>query len=91
MSRHRVEGDLFVFCEPSWATTRSREHIRRVERGEVKLGGGVQTAALCGFDLSRGWDNPGDVTADRIERGLAAECNPTCPDCAEAWRALATP
>lgn len=81
---------LYAFCEPSWASTSSREHIRIVERGEVKLGGGIKTSALCGFDLAHGWDLPGDVTAQRVELGLIAECNPTCPDCARIWRATTT-
>lgn len=78
----------FAFCEPVWATVTSREHIRAVVGGVVKYGGGVTEPTLCGFDLARGWDVPSGVTEERVLRGLTAECNPTCRDCARVWAEL---
>ena len=75
----------YAFCEPVWASTSSREHIRVVTDGVLHLGGGIDVPALCGFDLARGWDVPTGVTERRVVRGLSAECNPTCPNCAHEW------
>lgn len=75
----------YAFCEPVWATTSSREHIREVPGDQLKLGGGITEPALCGFDLAGGWDIPTGVTEQRVRRGLNAEANPTCPACANVW------
>lgn len=75
------------FCEPVWATTSSLEHIRLLD-GPRRLGGGIEGVALCGFDLARGWDIQGDVTAERIRRGIGAHANPTCPVCGSLALAL---
>jgi hypothetical protein len=75
----------FAFCEPSWATTRSLEHIREVLGAQLKTGGGIHGTALCGFDIDGGWDIPTTVTEQRVSRGLDAEHNPTCRRCAVAW------
>jgi hypothetical protein len=74
----------YAFCEPVWATTSSRTHIRLVEGGR-KLGGGIDSPALCGFDLARGWDLPRNLDAGVVSRTLDSQCNPTCPACAAAW------
>lgn len=75
----------FAFCEPASATTRSREHIRVVGPEGRRLGGGVLGPALCGFDLRGGWDLGSDVEERRID--TSADVNPTCVECADAWRA----
>lgn len=80
----------YAFCEPSWATTSSREHIREVLDG-LRLGGGITEPALCGADLAGGWDLITPVNTERVRRGLSAECNPTCRDCADLWLAADTP
>jgi hypothetical protein len=78
-----------AFCEPVWASVRSHEHIRVVE-GERRLGGGIEGVALCGVDMSRGWDLLSTVTVDRIERGITAESNPTCRRCGSLAEAILT-
>lgn len=77
----------YAFCEPVWASTSSYEHIRQVPGDALKIGGGIEGPALCGFELRGGWDIPTGVTEQRVRRGLNAECNPTCPKCAALWAA----
>jgi hypothetical protein len=79
----------YAFCEPVWATTRSREHIREVPGDQLKVGGGIDKPALCGFDLAGGWDIPRLIDELAVRRGLRAECNPVCPRCADLWAAAA--
>lgn len=91
MSEHlrprKQPATTLAFCEPSWATPYSSEHIRLLD-GPRRLGGGIKSPALCGFDLANGWDLQGEVTRERIERGIQAETNPTCADCAREALAM---
>lgn len=86
-----MSGERFAYCEPVWATPTSHEHIRMV-KGDLKLGGGIIGWALCGMEMTRGWDLQRPVDPAHFERLLAAQCNPLCPRCAAAADAyLATP
>ncbi len=38
----------FSYCEGSWATANSPWHIRELTAVGKKLGGGIDTASLCG-------------------------------------------
>jgi hypothetical protein len=78
----------FAFCEPSWATTRSRTHIRRVGPEGLRLGGGVPDPALCGAALHHGWDLPTPIDPARLDRLVDWHVNPVCRDCADRWKEL---
>lgn len=80
-------SETYAFCEPSWASTTSREHIRVVQTDGQHFGGGIKNPALCGSDLRGGWDLRTPVEADAVRRGMEAECNPTCAICAGLWLA----
>lgn len=76
----------YAWCEPSWATTTSRIHIREVSDGRLYLGGGIPTPPLCGWTpVIGGWDIPGDVTRERIRDTIYAKVGKTCRSCALAW------
>jgi hypothetical protein len=80
----------YAFCEPSYATSYSREHIRIVDGDGLKTGGGIRNRPLCGDDLMFGWDNEGEVTRANVSAGLASDANAkVCPRCAALW-SLAT-
>lgn len=50
---HSYTGE-FVFCERINATGSSPWHIRKLTSNGTKFGGGADTKALCGKDVS--WD-----------------------------------
>lgn len=83
----REPAERFSFCEHVWATTFSAIHIRQLG-GERRLGGGVDGAALCGRDVTGGWDLTARVDLAHVDDGLLAERNRLCEDCAEVWRAM---
>lgn len=62
----------FTFCEPV-RQTGTRWHIRALDGGGPRPNGGIPdgTAALCGADMSRGWDVTHRIRPD-IVRGLLA-------------------
>lgn len=79
----------FAFCEPSWATAESPEHIREVGPEGLMPGGGVPVAALCGRDLAKGWDLAGAVTPETVQ-ALASPRDGDgrvflCPPCADVY------
>lgn len=82
-SRQQAEKDVFAFCEPVSATTRSREHIRLVGPEGFKYGGGIPNKALCGWNVERGWDLKATVHPARFLP--SAETNPTCQACIDAY------
>lgn len=89
MSEQKTEKVRLAFCEPSSATVRSKEHIRVVGPEGFKYGGGIPTPALCGYDLRHGWDLNVPVHPARFN--TAADLNPTCAACVDAFFALSIP
>lgn len=85
----KTEKAQFALCEPVSATTRSREHIRRVGPEGFKYGGGIPNEAICGANVRRGWDLRAPVHPSRFLPN--AEVNPTCEKCIEAWFGLNSP
>lgn len=76
----------YAFCEGSWATSFSHEHIRVVDGDGSKPGGGIRNRPLCGDNLMSGWDNGGDVDARSVSGGLLADASQkVCPRCAALW------
>lgn len=85
----RNTAPAFAFCEPSWATTESREHIRQVGPEGLLPSGGIPEPALCGQDLAKGWDLPAEVTAETVH-ALASPRDGDgrvflCTPCAEVY------
>jgi hypothetical protein len=75
----------YAFCEISCAGPRSKWHIRKI-KGQLWLGGGIDTPSLCGYvkpfgpaigDIG-GWD----VNVKITERHLGH----ACPECVEKYR-----
>jgi hypothetical protein len=63
----------YSFCERATATAASKWHIRRLTITGKKLGGGADTAAMCGRTVA--WDSKvSQATRDSI-----------CPDCLKAF------
>lgn len=73
----------YSFCEPVWAHPTSRIHVRNLEGGEPKYGGGINTPTLCGRLMDYGWDIPGDVDETSLDYML------TCVECVDEWMARA--
>ena len=71
----------FSFCEPVWATGRSRWHIRKVGPEGLKLGGGAN-APLCWNpdEWQNGWDLDVEITEHHLGH--------SCPRCVELYREL---
>lgn len=78
---------VYALCEPSGASTLSREHIRRVGPEGIKPGGGIPDnehgIALCGHSVVHGWDIP-QRPVEPQEFLPDAEVNPTCRGCIAA-------
>jgi len=58
-SMRPVEPGDYSFCEGAWAGPKSPWHIRRLTSVGKKLGGGIDTASLCGRvgpPAVNGWD-----------------------------------
>jgi hypothetical protein len=64
----------FSYCESVTASSTSAWHIRQLTDRDKKLGGGADTAALCGKTVS--WDLNADVSHN----------DRTCPKCWEAYQ-----
>lgn len=75
----------YAYCESTYASIRSRVHIRVVGAEGLKLGGGALDTTLCGDRLNGGWDLETPVTAGYVQRELEspAEINPQCRECGE--------
>jgi hypothetical protein len=67
----------YSFCEAATAGSISRWHIRPLTSIGKKLGGGADTLALCGRQVS--WDVNCNVHPAALEGA--------CPACAEIYRA----
>lgn len=82
-----AQTPAYTFCEPVSATATSHHHIRQVGSDGIKPGGGILGAALCGRDVSRGWDLAGEVTVASV----GSQPRPgdgrvfVCPPCAEKY------
>ena len=80
----------YAFCEPVSATPTSYEHLRAVGPEGLKLGGGIDGAALCGFDLKHGWDTSTEVTDESVTALATPRSGDNrvflCPACADAWK-----
>ena len=60
----------YTFCEPSWATSISMWHIRKLTEKGPKYGGGADTKPLC-YPEDRefsGWDLETPITQLDFER-----------------------
>lgn len=70
---------VYSFCEASTAGSRSRWHIRPLNGGLRKLGGGVDSSSLCGHvDRRRGgWDLKPEVRYPSLAD--------SCPECRAAY------
>lgn len=78
------EAPRFAHCERVTATPTSPIHIREVGPEGLKFSGGIVGEALCGRDVARGWDLPGEV-AEPFQ--TVRETGPDCAECVERWRA----
>lgn len=76
----------YVLCEPVFATSWTRIHIRNLEGKEPKVGGGINTPTLCGRLMYYGWDLEEPITIASLDAGLNSDVNPACPKCAEIWK-----
>lgn len=74
----------YAFCEPVTDASGGLVHIRARE-DEVKVFGGVEGDALCGQDMTLGWDRPTPVTLRAVEDALDGV---GCTSCAGIWAAL---
>lgn len=76
----------YAFCEGSWATAYSHEHIRVVDGDGPKPSGGIRNRPLCGADLMHGWDNPAEVSGRNVSASLLPDAvQKVCPKCAALW------
>jgi hypothetical protein len=66
----------YSFCESAWAGPMSRWHIRPLTSVGRKLGGGADTASLCGRRMA--WDLEVVITTHHLGHA--------CRDCAELYR-----
>jgi hypothetical protein len=82
----------YSWCEPTWGGNFRTTHIRRLTAAGLMLGGGIDTAPLCGRAFE-GWDLEGTVTPlEATENSQLHYPNgtvDTCPECAavlaEEW------
>jgi hypothetical protein len=70
------EAPKFAFCEAATAGGGSRWHIRPLTPRGKMLGGGADTEALCGRQVS--WDVKPDVNERQLQGA--------CPICARIYR-----
>lgn len=68
--------DQFSFCEGPAAGSQSRWHIRQLTRRGKMLGGGADTPALCGHQVS--WDLSVVIDPRRLQHA--------CPRCTQIYR-----
>jgi hypothetical protein len=73
---------LYAFCESSAASGASKWHIRPLTDKGLKLGGGIDTASLCGHVTPKkgGWDLGPPIRSHTLQIA--------CQKCAEAYTAL---
>lgn len=74
----------YAFCEPVTDASAGLVHIRARD-DEVKVFGGVEGDALCGRDMTLGWDRPTPVTLRTVEDALDGLA---CTACAGIWAAF---
>lgn len=72
-----TDKPIYSFCEPVWASSISRWHIRKLSFKGSKYGGGADTPALCGLDLRCGWDLRVDITDHHLGH--------TCSKCVKTY------
>ena len=77
----------YAFCEPVEETLPPVKHIRTLNGEQRHLWGGVEGQALCGLDMTLGWDRPTPVTFAVVDETVGDQNNPTCPTCAGIWAA----
>ncbi|MDG4795445.1 hypothetical protein [Micromonospora sp. WMMD1082] len=91
--KNASQSPEYVFCEPV-SQTGTRSHLRRPDSaGAVFPHGGIPSGcrALCGLDVSRGWDTEPPVTAHAVRELLAItrQAKPgegmICARCGEAY------
>lgn len=68
-----------VYCEPVWASSLARWHIRRITETGLHTGGGADTKALCGLEVS--WDIFPIATNPYALKS-------SCPECVAEYRPL---
>lgn len=75
-----------AWCETVTAGPLAPNHLRLLEPGEdLRTGGGLFTPALCGRDLSGGWDlSIAEMPAVRHRHATQAPTARVCVACAEA-------
>lgn len=58
----------YSFCEPVMAGVRATWHIRPLTKAGRKLGGGIDTASLCGWVVrGNGWDIDVPITEHHLK------------------------
>ncbi|MGZ4664800.1 MAG: hypothetical protein ACXV5Q_07055 [Frankiaceae bacterium] len=75
----------YAFCEPVEETLPPIKHIRILIGEDRHLRGGVEGEALCGRNLTMGWDRPTPVTFEVVDETIGDQNSPTCPTCAGIW------
>ena len=75
LARHNLTGETNMkkhsYCESIHATSTSPWHIRELTDQGRKLGGGADTKALCGLEVS--WDLEVDVKLSNAD-GICVTC-----------------
>lgn len=71
------------YCESVWAGPTSPNHIRVFAEQGLMPGGGANTPALCGSEVS--WDLSAIASLEDLERRIAVahETNRVCVKCSE--------
>jgi hypothetical protein len=64
--------EKFAFCETIHATGISPWHIRKLTNKGLKFGGGADTKALCGREVS--WDLELDIREDHLDDRCCRKC-----------------
>lgn len=64
--------EQFAFCETVTASSQSKWHIRKLGEAGLKLGGGVDTKALCGREVA--WDLNVELTEHHLEHNTCKRC-----------------
>lgn len=74
------EKPPFTLCEPVWASGHGLWCIRKTTEVGPKLGGGIDTASLCGrVPAHKGWDLNVRLTEHHLTHN-------TCKKCLELYR-----
>lgn len=64
--------DKFSFCESVYAGPRTPWHVRKLTSQGRKLGGGADTAALCGQEVS--WDLQVPICQHHLTTHTCSRC-----------------